>query len=530
MKKIIFISLLFTQFSAFSQIDPNKLSTSIKFDEVISNIERFYVDPVDSKKLTETAIIALLEQLDPHSTYIPAEDADEAQSQINGSFVGIGVRFQIVKDTLMVVEAIPGGPSEKIGVLAGDKIVLVDQLNIAGIGLKNNEVRSKLMGELGTKVTIGILRKNVPKQLDFTIVRDKIPIHSVDAHYMLTPEIGYIKLSIFSRTTVEEVQESIKELKKAGMKQLIFDLQGNGGGLLDAAHRLADEFLSEDKLIVYSEGRTQPRSNLRAGKKGLWEKGDLIILTDEYAASASEILSGALQDWDRALIVGRRTFGKGLVQRPIQLADGGEIRITIARYFTPTGRFIQKPYDDTESYKKDLTQRYLNGEFQNADSIKFPDSLKFLTLKTKRTVYGGGGIMPDVFVPLDTLEITDYFGDLVRGGHVNTFIFSYVNKNRESLRKTYPNFSSFQKNFKIDDAFMKSFFDYVAQEDSTLIYNDKEYQQSKFLLQNRMTSNLAQDLWGANESFQIYNATNEVLQKAISVLKSNTYTTFNLEK
>jgi carboxyl-terminal processing protease len=351
MKNTLLLLFISAPFLLFCQVDLNKISTSNKFAEVLNHIEQIYVDPVDAKKLTESAIVAMLEELDPHSTYIPAEDADDAQSQINGSFVGIGIRFQIVKDTLMVIATSPGGPSEKLGVLAGDQILIVDGKNIAGVGLKNNDVRTKLMGELGSKVTIQIMRQNMKSLLKFTIVRDKIPIYSVDASYMITPEIGYIKLNSFSRTTVEEVQNSLKDLKSKGMKQLIFDLQGNGGGLLDAAHHLVDEFLSGDKLIVYSEGRSQPRSNLRAGKKGLWEDGGLIVLTDEYSASASEIFSGAIQDWDRGLVVGRRTFGKGLVQRPIPLSDGSEIRLTIARYYTPTGRFIQKPYEDKENYK-----------------------------------------------------------------------------------------------------------------------------------------------------------------------------------
>jgi carboxyl-terminal processing protease len=530
MKLTFFLLCLLLSSTLFSQIDPSKISTSYKFEEIINHIQQLYVDPVNAKKLTETAIVAMLEELDPHSTYIAAEDADDAQSQINGSFVGIGIRFQIVKDTLMVIATIPGGPSEKLGVLAGDQIVMVDGLNIAGIGLKNNDVRSKLMGVLGSKVIIGILRDGIDEPLKFTILRDKIPIFSVDASYMITPEIGYIKLNSFSRTTVEEVKNSLKDLKSKGMKQLIFDLQGNGGGLLDAAHRLVDEFLSGDKLIVYSEGRSQPRSNLRAGKKGLWEEGGLIVLTDEYSASASEIFSGAIQDWDRGLVVGRRTFGKGLVQRPIPLSDGSEIRLTIARYYTPTGRFIQKPYEDKENYKNDLTQRYLNGEFQNADSIKFPDSLKFITLKTKRTVYGGGGIMPDIFVGLDTSDITDYFGDIVRGGHINNYVISYIKNNRESLKSTYPNFQVFNKNFSCGDDFMTNFFSYVEKEAPDLVFNEKEYLISKKLLHMRLRANIAQDLWGTNESYQIYNDFNEALQKAIVIYKNKSYYSFKLDK
>ena len=530
MKNIFLLLFVSAPFLLFCQVDLNKISTSNKFAEVLNHIEQIYVDPVNAKKLTESAIVAMLEELDPHSTYIPAEDADDAQSQINGSFVGIGIRFQIVKDTLMVIATIPGGPSEKLGVLAGDQILIVDGNNIAGVGLKNNDVRAKLMGELGSKVTIQIMRQNLKTPLKFTIVRDKIPIYSVDASYMITSEIGYIKLNSFSRTTVEEVQNSLKNLKSKGMKQLIFDLQGNGGGLLDAAHHLVDEFLSGDKLIVYSEGRSQPRSNLRAGKKGLWEDGGLIVLTDEYSASASEIFSGAIQDWDRGLVVGRRTFGKGLVQRPIPLSDGSEIRLTIARYYTPTGRFIQKPYEDKENYKKDLTQRYLNGEFQNADSIKFPDSLKFITLKTKRTVYGGGGIMPDIFVGLDTSDITDYFGDLVRGGHINNYVISYIKNNRESLKSNYPNFEVFNKNFSCDDDFMTNFFSYVKREAPELVFNESEYLISKKIIQMRIRANLAQDLWSTSESYQIYNDFNEALQKAVVIYKDKSYYKFKLDK
>ena len=513
-----------------NSFDYTERSTSQKFDEVMDDIQRYYVDPVDGKSLTESAIIAMLEKLDPHSTYIPAEELNEAQMSINGSFVGIGVRFQIVKDTVNVVATIPGGPSEKLGVQAGDKIVSVDGKSIAGIGIKNNDVRTTLMGDLGTKVKIEVKRKNATKNLEFTITRDKIPVYSVDAHYMIDKEIGYIKLNSFSRTTVEEVQSALTELKAKGMKSLIFDLQGNGGGLLDAAHKLADEFLSGDKLIVYSEGRSQPRSNLKAGKKGLFEDGKLIVLTDEYSASASEILSGSIQDWDRGLIVGRRTFGKGLVQRPMSLSDGSEIRLTIARYFTPTGRFIQKPYDDPEKYKKDLTQRFLNGEFVHADSIKMPDSLKFKTLKTKRLVYGGGGIMPDFFVSLDTSETSDYFSDLVQGGHLNTYPFQYVNENRANLKMQYASFDDFNKNFKMDDAFMNQFFEYVKKEDSKLEFKEKEYQTSKNLIKLRLKANIAQDLWGTKELFQVYNDSNEILLRAIQILKGKEYESVKLDK
>jgi carboxyl-terminal processing protease len=347
---------------------------------------------------------------------------------------------------------------------------------------------------------------------------------------MIDKETGYIKLNSFSRTTMEEVQNALVDLKSKGMKNLIFDLQGNGGGLLDAAHKLADEFLSGDKLVVYSEGRAQPRSNLRSGKKGLFEDGKLILLTDEYSASASEILSGSIQDWDRGLIVGRRTYGKGLVQRPMPLSDGSEIRLTIARYYTPTGRFIQKPYDDTESYRKDITQRFLNGEFIHADSIKMPDSLKFETLKTHRTVYGGGGIMPDFFVPLDTTENSSYFGDLVQGGMINNFSFNFVNDHRAELKAKYPTFESFKSDFQCDEAFMKDFFAFVQKEDPTLLFDEAGYKTSEHLMKLRLKSNIASDMWGTNEMFQIYNESNEILQRAVQILQSREYEKVKLDK
>lgn len=522
-------AITFSISPAFSQVNPVKVGTTQKFDEVLTYINRMYVDTVNEQQLTDAAIVAMLEKLDPHSVFISKEEVAEANSSINGSFVGIGIRFQILKDTLMVVATIPGGPSAKLGIQPGDKITKIEDVNIAGIGLKNVQVRDRLMGELGTKVKIEIQRKKSKKPLDFVITRDNIPINSVDAYYMITPEIGYIKLNSFSRSTVEEIQKSLRELKALGMKQLIFDLQDNGGGLLDAAQKVADEFLSDDKLIVYSEGRAQPRTNLKAGKKGLWEEGSLIILTDEYSASASEIVSGAIQDWDRGMIIGRRTYGKGLVQRPIDLTDGSQMRLTIARYYTPTGRWIQKPYDDPEAYKKDLTQRYLNGEFSHADSIKLPDSLKYQTLITKRTVYGGGGIMPDIFVPIDTMEVTDYFRDLIQGGHVNSYSLDYVDKQRDKLLLSYPNFESYMKNFSVDKQFMDEFFKYVEKEDKELLFNEEHYKISERLIKLRIKAVLAQDIWGYNEFYQIHNESNEIIQRAVEALENKEYEKANLK-
>ncbi len=526
MKYILFSALALMSFTGYSQIDKDKIATTQKFDEVLTYVNKLYVDDVDQEQLTDAAIVALLEKLDPHSTFISKEEVNEANERINGNFVGIGIRFQILKDTLMVVSTIPGGPSEKLGLQAGDKIIKIENETVAGVGLKNSGVRERLLGDRGTKVKVEVQRKNTQKPLDFVITRDIIPVNSVDAVYMVSDKTGYIKLNAFSRNSLKEVRNGIKELKAAGMENLIFDLQGNGGGLLRAAQYLSDEFLSEEKLIVYSEGRAQPRTDLKAGIDGLWEDGKLVVLTDEYSASASEILSGAIQDWDRGMIVGRRTFGKGLVQRPIDLTDGSQIRLTIARYYTPSGRFIQKSYEDKEAYQKDLLDRYDRGEFMSQDSIQFDDSLMFETMINKRKVYGGGGIMPDVFVPLDTMEVTDYFSALVRSGKVNTFALEYVDENREDLLSEYTEFEKFRDNFVMDKDFMDEFFAYVEEErgdDEELEFNEEEYELSENLLKLRLKASMARDLWGYSEFYQIYNESNEILQKAIEVIESEQY-------
>ena len=530
MRKTTIYTLFFLLTTGSIYAQQTKVGTTLKFDEVITSIEQMYVDDVDAEELTNTAIVALLEKLDPHSTFISKEDVQGANERINGNFVGIGIRFQILKDTLMVAATIPGGPSEKVGLQAGDKIVTIADENVAGNGLKNSGVRKRLLGDKGTKVTVQVKRKNVSKLLDFTITRDVIPVHSVDAAYMVTPKTGYIKMNTFSRNSLEEVQAGIKKLKKLGMENLIFDLQGNGGGLLYAAKYLADEFLSDDKLIVYSKGRVQPRIDLKSEKKGLWEKGRLILLTDETSASASEIMSGAIQDWDRGLIVGRRTYGKGLVQRPVNLSDGSQIRLTIARYYTPSGRFIQKPYNDgVEAYHRDLIDRYNNGEYMSQDSIELPDSLMHETLIKKRKVFGGGGIMPDIFVPLDTMGITDYFTKLIRGGHLNAYTVTYVNNNRKQLKEAYPNFSDFKETFKVEQNFIDGLVDYALQEDSTLTFNKEDYKESEFLLKLRIKAIIAQNLWGYAEFYEIYNESNEILQRAIEIIESKEYAKAGLE-
>ncbi len=512
---------------SFSQLETKN---SQRFAEVLTYVNQMYVDEVNSDELTEIAINALLENLDPHSSYIPKEDVDDANEKINGSFVGVGIRFQILKDTLQVVHTIPGGPSEKVGLRAGDRIIRIDKDIVANVGLKNSQVREKLMGEKGTKVVVEVLRKGEKKSISFNITRDKIPVYSVDSYYMVRPGIGYIKLNSFSRTSLEEIQNGIQSLRKQGMENLILDLQDNGGGLLYGAQQIADEFLSGNKLVVYSEGKHQPRRDLNAGEKGLWEKGRLVILTNESTASASEILSGAIQDWDRGLIVGRRSFGKGLVQRPIDLSDGAQLRLTIARYYTPSGRFIQKSYEDAEGYKNDLNQRFLNGEFTNADSIKFPDSLKRNTLVTGRTVYSGGGIMPDVFVPYDTSGVNDMYRILSRGGYINSFGLTYLNENRKKIEKQYPDFQTFKVKFEADKNIMDEFFKYVKAENPEFTYTSEEYDFCKDMLHMRVKAGLAQDMWGISEFYQIYNETDEILLKAIKVLEDNSYNQMNLSE
>lgn len=525
MKKIIFAfaTLLMSCFS-FSQED----SDFMRIYEVFSYIERMYVDSVPSKKISEAAVISMLEELDPHSTYIPAEEVKQANERILGSFVGVGIRFNILKDTLLVVNPIPGGPSEKVGVLAGDKIIKVDDEVIAGVGLQNSGVRERLLGEKNSKVKILILRGN--QELEFTITRDDIPVNSVVSYYMVDKTTGYIKLTNFSRTTEDEVKSAIKALKKKGMKDLIFDLQGNGGGLLYAAKVISDEFLADNKLIVYSEGRAQPRSTLTANTKGNFEKGRLVILIDESSASASEIVSGAIQDWDRGLLVGRRTFGKGLVQRPIDLSDGGQLRLTIARYYTPSGRYIQKPYDNIEDYRNDFVERFEHGEMMHRDSIHFDDSLIYKTLINKRDVYGGGGIMPDVFVPLDTTEFSEMFRKISRSGVIHTFSLEYSNNNRKEILNQYKSIENFKSDFDVNQALIDEFFEYAVKENSSLAFVQEDFDISGDLLKLRLKAMIAQNLWGIEAFYQIINDKNEIFLEGYKTLKDGTYEKMNLHE
>ncbi len=406
-----------------------------KVNTILNYIQEEYVDSVNRNQLEETAILSILDQLDPHSVYIPAKDLQAVNEPLEGNFDGIGVSFNMPNDTVVIISTVPGGPSDKVGILAGDRIVRINDSLVAGVRIPQESIVGMLKGQRGTKVKVGINRKGVPEELYFEITRDKIPLYSVDVSYMVNEEIGYIKISKFARTTFDEFIAATEKLKEQGMKKMIIDLRGNSGGYMDAATNIADQFLDEGKMIVYTEGRARPRAEIRATAGGLCLDEEVVVLVDEFSASASEILAGAIQDNDRGTVVGRRTFGKGLVQEPIMLADGSALRLTIARYYTPTGRSIQKPYNHgTEEYYNDWHSRYLNGEFTIKDSIHFNDSLRYTTPGGK-VVYGGGGIMPDVFVPYDTTGITDYYVNVRNRGLIYRFAFEFTDTHREALSR-----------------------------------------------------------------------------------------------
>jgi carboxyl-terminal processing protease len=411
----------------------NIRSRNDKLNSILNIIESNYVDSVNRNDLVETAIPAMLKKLDPHSVYIPAKDLARANEPLQGNFEGIGISFNMLTDTILVISTIPGGPSEKLGLLPGDKILYVNDSLVAGRHISDEKVMGMLKGPRGTVVKIKILRSGQKELLSFEITRDKIPIYSVDVFYMVNAYTGYIKINAFAMTTFDEFMKGLRELKEKGMTSLILDLRGNSGGIMEAAIQIANQFLKEGQLIVYTKGRAQPRSEAKATGKGEFESGDLVVLIDEWSASASEILAGAIQDNDRGTIIGRRSFGKGLVQEPIPFADGSGMRLTIARYYTPTGRSIQKPYKDGfDKYYDDLNDRYIHGEFEVSDSIHFSDSLKFTT-PGGRIVYGGGGIMPDKFVPVDTSGVSPYFVKI--RSLIYRFALKYTENNREILKK-----------------------------------------------------------------------------------------------
>lgn len=517
-----------------------------KLNEIFNIIRNYYTDTVNEEKLVEDAIGKMLEDLDPHSSYVRAKDVKRSEEGLVGNFEGIGITFQILKDTIMVLEVIPGGPSEKVGLLAGDKVVMVDDTIMAGVKIDNNGVIKKLRGNKGTKVKVGIMRKGEGKLIDFVITRDKIPIYSITASYIAAPGVGYIKLERFSATTMQEFGQALEKLRAQGMVDLMLDLQGNVGGYLYTAVDLCNQFLGDNELIVYTQGLHAPYQPYFSNNRGVFKEGRVVVMIDEGSASAAEILSGCLQDNDRGILVGRRTFGKGLVQKPFTISDGSQLKLTTAHYYTPSGRCIQKPYTagDNKNYRDDYKDRFESGEVFGRDTFKFNDSLLFHT-RAGRNVYGGGGVMPDVFVPVDTSEVSPLYNQLVRKGVENRFCLDYVDRNRQQLNSLYPTADDFYNKFDIDTTILaqyfadavkdsaillkegatpKSFSDYFgAVQNDTTINFEKDFAKSVNLIKARLRANIGRNLFDTGMFYRVINASiNNVYVKALQVLTTPT--------
>ncbi|MDR2126749.1 MAG: S41 family peptidase [Prevotellaceae bacterium] len=517
MKKILIFIIFLTVTVANAQ-QQNAIESIKKIGNVINAINNYYVDTADIYNLSEKAVIAILKNLDPHSTYMSKEEFQALNEPLTGSFEGIGVEFTIMEDTLVIIMPVSGGPSEKAGIVAGDKIVAVDGQNIAGVNIKNDRIFKLLRGKKGTKVMIDIVRRNMKEIMTFEIIRDKIPINSIDAAYEVRPGLAYIKLGRFAITSMNEIISAFAKFK-TNPEALILDLRGNGGGIMGTAVKLADQFLEKDKMILYTSGAHFPTHADLSTDDGIFKHGKLVLLINEGSASASEIVSGAIQDWDRGILIGRRTYGKGLVQHQLPLGDGSYIRLTISRYHTPTGRVIQRPYEkgNSDKYMRDFYDRYTNGEVFNSEIINFPDSLKYKTLVKGRTVYGGGGIMPDIFIPQDTSFYTKYYAKLNNRGITNRFVLNYVSDNREKLKAEYPSFEYFEKNFIVDDYFVEQLVTFAEKEQ--LPRDDNEINISKQELKIILKALCARDLWGMQEYFKIINATiDREFAKAIEVI------------
>jgi len=516
-KTVIFLILILPIFSFAQKVDTRE--TVQKFSATMQIIDYFYVDSVDQPAIVEKAIVEMLKELDPHSVYISKEEVQKANEPLVGNFEGIGVEFQIFKDTILVIAPVVGGPSDKVGIIAGDKIVRIDNEKSTGPDIDTKFVFDHLRGDKGTEVNVTVFRKNRKDLMDFVIIRDKIPLNSINASFMVSPEVGYIKLNRFSKTTLDEFDDAIVSLREQGMEELVLDLRYNTGGYLNIAIGLADQFIDSDKLLVYTEGLKSPQTNFNAKTKGLFEKGQLVILINEGSASASEIVSGAVQDWDRGIIVGRRSFGKGLVQKPFRLPDESVIRLTTAKYYTPSGRCSQKPYDNgTDEYFRDFSKRIEAGELISADSIIFPDSLKYFT-DGKRVVYGGGGIMPDVFIPYDSTQYSDYYVDLRRNNMFNNFVLQYMDDNRKQLQKNYSSISGFKKNFVVDEDLLSEFIEYAVNEG---VDKDEEgLEDSLIEIKYVIKALIARNLYDFNAYFEIISEIDEVLIRAVEILEED---------
>lgn len=482
-------------------------------------ITNLYVDSVDEQKMVEDGIRGMLEKLDPHSSYTTAKETKAMNEPLQGSFEGVGIQFNVSQDTLLVIQPTLGGPSEKVGIMAGDRIVAVNDTAIAGVKMSRDEMMRRLRGKKGSKVALTVVRRGIADRLSFTVTRDKIPVKTIDAVYMIRPNVGYIRIGSFGATTYEEFMEGVDSLKRKGMVDLVLDLQENGGGYMQSAIRIANEFLRKNDLIVYTEGRRSKRQEYSANGGGRLLDGRVMVLVNEYSASAAEIVTGALQDQDRAQVVGRRSFGKGLVQRPIEFKDGSMIRLTIAHYYTPSGRCIQKPYTkgDKEDYAMDIEKRFKHGELYSADSIHFADSLKYETLRRHRTVYGGGGIMPDFFVPLDTTQYTPFHRQLAAKSFIINASLRYIDSHRKELRKRYTSFDKFSAEFTIPAAVTDALIADAAK-DGVKPKDGAELQATMPQLKLQLKALVARDLWDMSQYFAVINESNHIVMKAVELL------------
>lgn len=521
-EKVIFsllLTLIFIFPASLVEAQNTVQQNQLKFGRLLRLVDGYYVDSTNVDKLTEKAIVNLLSGLDPHSTYISKEEVDKMNEPLKGNFEGIGISFSIFKDTLLVTTTISGGPSEKVGLRAGDRIIEVNDTSIAGIGLKNSDVFDLLRGKKGTRVDLTVLRKPSNELLDFTIIRDKIPIFSLDASYMIDKYTGYIKLNKFAATTTTEFLTAMKDLRKENIENLILDLRGNTGGYLKSAIEISDQFLNDKDLVVFTEGRNEPKREYKATSKGSFKTGNLVVLIDENSASASEIVSGAVQDWDRGIIIGRRSFGKGLVQKPFFLTDGSMVRLTTAHYYTPSGRCIQKPYENgAKEYRKDYINRVESGELFSADSIHFDESQKYKTLINGRNVFGGGGVMPDIFIPMDTSVHYKYINRLRRKAIIFNYVIDYVDKNRDDIKDKYPEFDQFEKNFEItsemiDEVVARGEKEEIEKDEESLTFAEKS-------LKKEIKAIIARDIYSRNDFFKIYYKDDETIIKALEVLEN----------
>ena len=517
---LLFLTTIIIGLSAFSTVSAQDeiQKEQLKFGRLLRLIDGYYVDSANVDELTEKAIVHVLSELDPHSVYISKEEVDKMNEPLQGNFEGIGISFNIFKDTLLVTATIPGGPSEKVGLLAGDRIVEVDGKKITGIGLKNTDVFDLLKGKKGTTVEIKVHRKQSEDLLDFTIVRDKIPIYSLDASYMIDKSTGFIKLNKFSATTNDEFITAMQEMKQQNIKNLILDLRGNGGGYLKTAIDISDHFLKNDKMVVYTSGLNDPKREYKSTSEGLFEDGKLVVLVDESSASASEIVSGAVQDWDRGIIIGRRSFGKGLVQKPYFLTDGSMVRLTTAHYYTPSGRCIQKPYEDgVEEYRQETRNRLSHGEMFSADSIAVDETNQYKTLVNGRTVFGGGGVIPDIFVPMDTSTHYQYYNRLRRNNIVYNYVLDYVDKNRGSIIKKFTAFEQFKNNFEVTDKMIAEIVSIGEKEG--IEKNEESLSFTLALMKKEIKALIARDIFSRNEFYKVYYEDDEAVTKALQVIE-----------